>query len=222
MTSPTAWTLVSNTQAIRDNPLHPPDPCNRADRSAETTRSLDLRFRGLLVRTEGSRVEWPETLRNSSAPMTRYPPVSLGRLTLLVRDYDEALQFYAAAFGARTVFDETSPEGQRYLHVALPGSLRDEDAEGSFPPVVGIWFVRAGAAEEALVGRQTGAEPLAVLYTTDCSAAAERVAAAGGDVRRPPRAENGSTFAHVADLYGNELVIVQLHSLGVEILAPPA
>ncbi len=154
--------------------------------------------------------------------MTAHPPVAFGRLTLLVRGHDEALAFYAAAFGALPIFDESTPDGQRYVHVALPGSLLDEDAEGVFPPPVGFWFLLADQSEESLVGRQTGRQPLAVLYTTDCTGAVERVAAAGGEVRRPPRTENGATFAHVADLYGNELVLVQLHSLGVEILAPPA
>lgn len=154
--------------------------------------------------------------------MTARPLVSFGRMTVLIRDYDEALAFYAAAFGARAIHDRTAPDGQRYLHVALSGSSMEDDTEGAFPPAVGLWLLRASGAEEALVGRQTGGQPLAVLYTTNCATATRRAASAGAEVRRPLRTENGATFAHVADLYGNELVIVQLHPPGVEILAPPA
>ena len=37
-------------------------------------------------------------------------------------------------------------------------------------------------------------------------AAVERFLAAGGE----PRTEGGATFAHVADLYGNEILLVEM------------
>lgn len=140
-----------------------------------------------------------ETARAPGAAM-------LGRVVLLVRDHDEALRFYTDALGATPIHDSTAG-GQRYLHVALPAQA----AEGAAP--VGIWFMRAEANDPAL-GRQAGGHPFLVLYTDDCRAAVARFAAAGGAVRQPPRAGGGATFAHVADLYGNELVMVQLGTDG--------
>ena len=141
----------------------------------------------------------------------------LGRVVLLVRDYDEALAFYRAALGAEPIFDQTTPQGQRYLHVALPAQPTPADQPQQR---VALWFLQVsdeatGTAaplqtERTPVGRQAGPHPFLVLYTRDCAAAVERFVGAGGEVRRELREEGGARFAHVADLYGNELVIVEL------------
>ena len=52
-------------------------------------------------------------------PALSAPPLTLGRLVVLVQDYDAALAFYRAAFGARVLFDAPSPTGDRYLHVGF-------------------------------------------------------------------------------------------------------
>ena len=142
-----------------------------------------------------------------AAPATA-ASLSVGRLVVLVRDYDDALAFYRAAFGARVLFDAPSPTGDRYLHVGLGDDASVED-DGAAPPV-GFWLMRASGADAERVGRQTGGQPLAVLYTSDAASAVARVQAAGGAVPRPLRTADGATFAHVADLYGNEFVLVEL------------
>ena len=132
----------------------------------------------------------------------------LGRIVLLVRDYDEALEFYRAALGAEVLYDETTEGGQRFLHVGLPGQ-QDVHAELS-PPTVGLWFLLADGSNDAVVGRQAGGHPFMVIYTPHCGTSVERFLAAGGEVRRAEREDGAARFAHVADLYGNELVLVQL------------
>jgi predicted enzyme related to lactoylglutathione lyase len=146
----------------------------------------------------------------TAAPAAPAPPVALGRLVLLVRDYDEALAFYQAAFGAVVLFDATMPNGRRYLHVGL-APVSDGSAG------VGFWFLQATDGDEALVGAQAGGQPLAVLYTPDCVGAVARCTAAGGRLLDAPARAAGATFAHVADLYGNEFVLVQ----GAEAAASP-
>jgi predicted enzyme related to lactoylglutathione lyase len=131
--------------------------------------------------------------------MTDAPSLTLGRVVVLVGDYDAALDFYHAAFGAHVLFDAPSPLGGRYLHVGFG------DERGA-----GIWFMRAGGPDTARVGQQTGGEPVAVFYTSDVAAAAARVERAGGAIVRPVESAGGARFAHVADLYGNVFVIVEL------------
>ena len=50
-------------------------------------------------------------------PAVSAPPLTLGRLVVLIKDYKEALAFYQAAFDAHVLFDAPSPSGDRYLHV---------------------------------------------------------------------------------------------------------
>ena len=126
-------------------------------------------------------------------------PLTLGRIVVLVRDYDAALAFYRAAFGATVLFDAPTASGGRYLHLGF-GSV----------PGVGVWLMRAGEADSERVGRQTGGEPLAVFYTPDVRAALGRAEAAGGAVVRPLETADGAQFAHVADLYGNIFLLVEL------------
>jgi len=131
-------------------------------------------------------------------PAISSPALTLGRLVVLVEDYDEALAFYQAAFDARVLFDAPSPT-DRYLHVGF-------GAEGS----AGVWFLRASGEAAVRVGRQTGGEPLAVFYTPDVHAAVARAAAGGAEIVRPIESAGGASFAHVADLYGNVLVLAEL------------
>jgi predicted enzyme related to lactoylglutathione lyase len=125
--------------------------------------------------------------------------LTLGRVVVLVRDYDAALDFYCTAFGAHVLFDAPSPLGGRYLHVGFAGESG-----------AGIWLLRAGGSEDERVGRQTGGEPVAVFYTPDVATAVARVERAGGTVVRPVETSDGASFAHVADLYGNVFVLVEL------------
>lgn len=132
-------------------------------------------------------------------PALSAPPLTLGRLVVLVEDYDAALAFYQAAFGARVLFDAPSPTGGRYLHVGF-GS--DDSA--------GVWFLRAAGEAGARVGRQSGGEPLAVFYTSDVHASVARARVAGADIVRPIETAGGASFAHVSDLYGNVFVLVEM------------
>ena len=143
--------------------------------------------------------------KTMTAPVNHSTSISLGRLVLLVRDYDAAVQFYQDAFGAVVLFDATSPDGQRYVHVGFDADRQRDDV-----PAAGFWFLQANGADSSRVGNQSGGHPLAVLYTKDCATAMERFVDAGGTVRRPMTEADGAEFAHVADLYGNEFVLVQM------------
>lgn len=146
----------------------------------------------------------------STCPTRPTPPLALGRLVVLVRDYDEALAFYQAAFGATVLFDAPSPTGDRFLHLGFGASPDATATDSGNTPGIGIWLLRVSGADADRVGRQTGGQPLAVFYTPDVAAAVARVQAAGGKTVRPIRSAGGASFAHVVDLYGNEFVIVQL------------
>jgi catechol 2,3-dioxygenase-like lactoylglutathione lyase family enzyme len=127
-------------------------------------------------------------------------PVRVGRTTLLVRDQDEAARFYRDAFGFQLLHDEVLPNGFRAMHIGPPEQSP-----------VGLWLM-PGADDR--VGRQTEGEPFLILYTDDLASDLERLAAIrvhparGGPIHDP---ERGESYAHIADLYGNEILLVQLH-----------
>ena len=128
---------------------------------------------------------------------------TLGRFTLLVRDYDEALSFYRDVLGFEVLHDSIATDGQRFLHIGMPAQLGSAG--------LGLWLLTPGSeADRALVGRQAGHQPLLVLYTTNCTATASTLEQRGVKFRRPPRAEGATVFAHFEDLYGNEIVLVEL------------
>ncbi|MBN3928624.1 VOC family protein [Streptomyces verrucosisporus] len=130
---------------------------------------------------------------------SRSPFSALGRLTVLVDDPDDALAFYRDVLGLRVLHDRTV-DGYRYLHLGVPGQ------EGT-----GLWLMPAtGEEERRLVGRQTGGQPLLVLYTDDLGTVAARLREHGvrmWDLREG--ADGGSL--HFADPYGNVIVAARTH-----------
>src|SRR5687768_9952012 len=81
----------------------------------------------------------------------------LGRVIILVNDYNKAFEFYEKIFSCHKIFDEAGPQGQRYLHV---GFSNDDK--------VGVWFLKADTSvQQLLVGNQTGGQPTLVIYTDD-------------------------------------------------------
>jgi len=126
---------------------------------------------------------------------------SLGRTTLLVRDYDEAVAFYRDRLGFEILHDDTT-DGQRYLHIGVPG-------QPGAPPV-GLWLLQPAMGDAGLVGRQAGGQPFLVLYTKDCVDTVKRLEGEGVAIHRQPVTVDGATFAHIADLYGNRIVLVEV------------
>ncbi len=189
-------TLVRELEALRAPRCRTP-----AGRALSTVRVTQATIRSTLGNPETVHI-CQMHVPNTTA--TCAPPLTLGRIVILVRDYDEALAFYQAAFGARVLFDAPSPSGDRYLHLGF-GDPEVDTSQGA-----GIWLLVARGEDDTRVGRQTGGQPLAVFYTPDVHGAVGRAEQAGGSVARPVVSAGGSRFAHVTDLYGNQFVLVEL------------
>jgi catechol 2,3-dioxygenase-like lactoylglutathione lyase family enzyme len=127
---------------------------------------------------------------------------SIGRTTILVHDQDEAKRYYTEQLGFETIADVRLENGFRALHVGPAG------VSGT-----GFWLMPAASEEQrARVGKQTGGEPLAVLYTSDCVAAYAELAARGVRFLSEPVDAGTSVHVHFRDLYGNSFVLVELRS----------
>ena len=128
---------------------------------------------------------------------------SLGLVSVVVRDYDEALRFYVGTLGFSLVEDSEVPEqAKRWVVVSPPGASESR-----------LLLARAASPEQlARVGDQTGGRVFLFLYTDDFQRDYERYRSRGVEFVRPPRVEPYGTVAVFRDLYGNLWDLLQPHS----------
>jgi catechol 2,3-dioxygenase-like lactoylglutathione lyase family enzyme len=119
---------------------------------------------------------------------------SLGLVSLVVRDYDEALAFFVGKLGFTLVEDTPVPaQGKRWVVVAPPGAAESR-----------LLLARAATPEQQQhVGAQTGGRVFLFLYTDDFWRDHERYRAQGVEFVREPKREPYGTVAVFRDLYGN-------------------
>ena len=122
--------------------------------------------------------------------MTRY----IAHVALVVREYDEAIDFFTHKLGFVIVEDtQVSDQDKRWVLVA------PADARGT-----AILLARANTEEqERAIGNQTGGRVFLFLYTDDFWRDYERMTDAGVSFVRPPKQESYGTVAVFEDLYGN-------------------
>jgi catechol 2,3-dioxygenase-like lactoylglutathione lyase family enzyme len=120
----------------------------------------------------------------------------LGHVSLLVRDYDEAIAYYTRSLGFRLVEDTPLAPGKRWVLVAPPGG---GDAATS------LLLARAkNVAELAAVGQQAGGRVFLFLHTDDFQRDYAAFRARGVVFLEEPRTEPYGTVAVFRDLYGNK------------------
>jgi len=128
----------------------------------------------------------------------------LASVTLLVRDYEEAIAYYTQSLGFTLVENTALTDGKRWVRIAPPGSSD-----------VTLLLARASTrAQVARVGDQTGGRVFLFLQTSDFWQDHRAMRARG--VRFCGRApcgivRNGAVFE---DLYGNRWDLVQHTSPG--------
>lgn len=119
---------------------------------------------------------------------------SLALVSIVVRDYDEAIEFYVGKLGFVLVEDKYVPEQQkRWVVVAPPG---DTGAR--------LLLARAADDQQAQrIGDQTGGRVFLFLHTDDFARDYRAYCARGVKFVREPKAEAYGTVAVFEDIYGN-------------------
>lgn len=124
---------------------------------------------------------------------------TLACVSILVRDYDEALAFFTNALGFAVVEDTPLVNGKRWLVVAPPG------ARGT-----ALLLAKAATAEqERHVGNQTGGRVFLFLHTDDLWRDYRAMKLRGVTFTEVPREEAYGTVVVFQDLYGNKWDLVQ-------------
>jgi catechol 2,3-dioxygenase-like lactoylglutathione lyase family enzyme len=124
---------------------------------------------------------------------------ALGSVALLVRDYDEAIEFFTGVLGFDLVEDSALGEGKRWVLVAPHGSNG-----------CNLLLARAATPEQlARVGDQTGGRVGFFLHTDDFRSDHAAFLARGVRFTEAPREEEYGTVAVFEDLYGNLWDLIQ-------------
>ncbi|TQV94120.1 hypothetical protein V2A60_002818 [Cordyceps javanica] len=131
----------------------------------------------------------------------------IAHVSVVVRDYDEALAFYVGKLGFTVVEDRPVPEqNKRWVTIAPPGAAVGSGGGGSSSSAVTtILLARASSPDQlAAVGRQTGDDRVFLfLATDDFRRDYDRFTAAGVEWARPVAVHDYGTVAVFKDLYGN-------------------
>lgn len=125
---------------------------------------------------------------------------SIVHIALVVRDYDEAIDFYTNRLHFTLIEDSYQPEqDKRWVVVAPPGS------HGTT-----VLLARASKPEqEAFIGNQTGGRVFLFLGTDDFWRDYREMQEQGIYFVREPKEADYGTVAVFEDLYGNRWDLIQ-------------
>jgi len=128
---------------------------------------------------------------------------SIVHIALVVRDYDEALDFYLNKLNFELIEDTYQPEqDKRWVVIAPPGSVGTT-----------LLLARASKPEqEPFVGNQTGGRVFLFLNTDDFWRDFNRLKEQGIKIVREPKQADYGMVAVFADLYGNLWDLLQLNA----------
>jgi catechol 2,3-dioxygenase-like lactoylglutathione lyase family enzyme len=123
-------------------------------------------------------------------------------VALLVRDYDEAIDYYTRVLRFDVIEDTPLRGGKRWVRLAPPGSA------GTC-----LLLARASTPEqESRVGDQTGGRVFLFLGTDDFWRDYRDMTARGVRFTEAPRREEYGTVAVFVDLYGNRWDLLELNA----------
>ena len=119
---------------------------------------------------------------------------SIVHVALVVRDYDEAIEFFTKKLNFTLVEDTVQPDqDKRWVVVAPPGSTG-----------ASLLLARASKpGQEVFIGDQAGGRVFLFLQTDDFWRDYESMVALGIEFAREPKRESYGTVAVFRDLYGN-------------------
>ena len=119
---------------------------------------------------------------------------TLAQVTLVVREYDEAIAFFTHQLGFRLLEDSTLGDGKRWVVVGPPGS-----------PSLRLLLARASTPDEIRsIGKQTGGRVFLFLHTDSFWNDYRSMQSRGVRFLEAPREECYGTVAVFEDLYGNK------------------
>jgi len=124
---------------------------------------------------------------------------NLVHIAIVVRDYDEAIDYYTRVLGFELLEDEPRGPGKRWVRVAPRGDH-------------GASLLLAKAANEeqtSRIGNQTGGRVFLFLHTDDFQRDYAAYSAHGVKFIEQPRYEEYGTVVVFEDIYGNKWDLIE-------------
>lgn len=129
----------------------------------------------------------------------------IGQITLVVGDYDEAIQFYTEKLNFILIEDVRLSETKRWVIIVPPGSSE-----------CGLLLAKAvGEEQMSRIGNQTGGRVFLFLYTDDFDRDYKDLLANQIQIIRDPKEEEYGKVLVFADLYGNQWDLIAKNNFGV-------
>lgn len=123
----------------------------------------------------------------------------LARISILVRDYDEAISFFVQKIGFTLLEDTPRSPTKRWVTVAPPGQSE-----------CSLLLAKAKNEEQAqYIGKQGGGRVFLFLHTDDIQRDYRQWLAAGVHFEEAPRKEDFGIGAIFQDLYGNRWELIE-------------
>lgn len=124
---------------------------------------------------------------------------AIAHVAIVVRDYDEAIDYYTRVLGFELILDEARGPGKRWVLVTPSG--------GSGTSLLLANAANAGQASR--VGNQTGGRVFLFLHTDDFWRDHRTMLAHGVHFVEQPREEAYGTVGVFEDLYGNRWDLIE-------------
>lgn len=125
---------------------------------------------------------------------------NIALVALVVREYDEAIEFFTQKLDFKLIEDTWQPEqNKRWVVVAPPNSGGTS-----------LLLARATTDDQrAAIGNQTGGRVFLFLFTDDFQRDYQTMISRGISFVREPKTESYGTVAVFEDLYGNRWDLLQ-------------
>lgn len=125
----------------------------------------------------------------------------IAQISLLVRDYDEAIDFYVNVLGFVLVEDTVLSPGKRWV-VIRPSDVQNQGCN--------LLLAKAsGHEQEQCIGNQAGGRVFLFLYTDDFEREYKLLVERGVEIIRAPSDEVYGKVLVFRDLYGNLWDLIQ-------------
>ena len=141
----------------------------------------------------------------------------IGSIALVVKDYDDAIEFYTQKLNFELVEDTDLGDDKRWVLISPPNSnganSNETNSNGTNSSRTNLLLAKATTPEQiSAIGNQTGGRVFLFLHTNDFWRDYNLMLSKGVTFNEEPRVEPYGTVVVFEDLYGTQWDLLQLNN----------